>query len=87
VGGVAKKGWPGLWDSSEPMGVRLIEREKPVYIRADFAALEARVVSMWSSQILAKCGACGDYFLRQCLVRHCREKGDANHLALEVMGS
>lgn len=80
---------PGrLLDFRQPFGeVRLLptrEETYQSYVMADYAGMEARIMA---SLLLVCCKACGDMISQGCLMRHCREKGDPAHLALEVMES
>ena len=79
-----------LADLKEPLGeVRVLPRDPspPVHrfvrIDADYAGLEARAMAA----LCGKCPACGTLVMKMFLAKHCREKDDAVHLALEVLES
>jgi hypothetical protein len=70
------------WSSVE---FRVLPQRGPVHHphKADVASVEMRA----AKRLCEKCALCGEPVMALFFSLHCREKGDANHLALEVMGT
>jgi hypothetical protein len=64
--------------------IRLIKREPALHLHnLDYKTVETRM----AKHLCKKCSLCGEPVMAGCFSMHCREKGDAGHLALEVMES
>lgn len=78
------------WSSME---IRVLPREDPVYPvhfmgalerllrKTDFVPIEMRM----AKRLCEKCSLCGEKVMPLLFSLHCKEKGDPNHLALEVL--